>query len=124
MSCTGPLVFRMLETLLSFATGVGRRKFTKLAGVEKPDGSATAVSVNVPATPKSVLAAASFDCTSVIGSSTLPSVPHPSDASKRPPDTTLSTLNIEDLRIACLYLFQTTVLLTPTLHLCSMKFSL
>src|SRR5690242_8428448 len=45
MSWTGPLVFRMLDTLVSFATGVGRRKFRKLVVVEKPDGSETAVTV-------------------------------------------------------------------------------
>src|SRR4051794_37897855 len=36
----------MLDTLLSFAMAVGRRKFKKLVVVENPDGSATAVTMN------------------------------------------------------------------------------
>jgi hypothetical protein len=48
MSCTGPLVFRMLDTLDSFAEAVGRRKLRTCVGVEKPDGSSGAT-VNSPA---------------------------------------------------------------------------
>ena len=55
---------------------------------------------NVSATPKSFPSAASAALSSSIGSLISPSTPHPASESRRPPDTTLSDLNIEDLQLS------------------------